>query len=93
MQQRKSTFSILFYIKRKKLLKNELCPVIYAHTEVNGGGVKCIELPIDTEFPTDTASLGHADHMLSELLEDIPVSVAVASGKYVAVKRILSKAR
>ncbi len=71
---------------------SESCPVIYAHAEVYGGGIKCIELPIDTEFPIDTATLGHVDHMISELLEDMPVSVAVASGKYVAVNGILPKA-
>lgn len=35
MQQRKSTFSILFYIKRKKLLKNGDAPV-YMRVTVDG---------------------------------------------------------
>lgn len=70
----------------------ESCPAVNAHAEVYGGGIKCIELSIDTEFPIDTASLGHVDHMISELLEDMPISVAVASGKDIAVNRILSKA-
>ena len=35
MQQRKSTFSILFFIKRKKLLKNGDAPV-YMRVTVDG---------------------------------------------------------
>jgi len=31
VEKRRSTLSVLFYIKRKKLLKNGEAPILYAH--------------------------------------------------------------
>lgn len=58
----------------------EVSPLEQAQTEVDGGGVKGIELPMQHELPINPLALGKLDHVESELLEDpvIPVGIGVS---------------
>lgn len=66
-------------------------PVIHAHAQINGRGIECIEFATDTEFSVYSRILGKHYHVVGELLEYTPVSMGVASGKYIAVHLILSE--
>lgn len=67
---------------------SELGPVIHAHTQINCRGIECIEFASDTEFSVYSCILSKLYHMIGELLEYMPVSMSVASGKDVTVHRI-----
>lgn len=70
---------------------SELGPVVYAHAQINGGGIECIEFASDTELSVYPCILGKHYHVIGELLEYVPVPVGVASGKDIAVHRIFPK--
>lgn len=70
---------------------SEPCPVIHAHAQINGGGIECIEFASDTKLPVYPCILSERYHVIGKLFEYTPIPVSVASGKYIAVHRVLSE--
>ena len=73
------------------LRTSELRPVVNTHTKVYRGGIKGIELSTDTKFPVYPSLLSHRYHVIGELLEHMPVTIGIASGKDITVYRFFAK--
>lgn len=69
----------------------ELSPAVHTHTQIDCRGIECIEFTSDAEPTVYSCILGKPYHVIGILLEYVPVSVGVASGKNIAVHRIFSE--
>ena len=75
------------------LRASESCPVEHRQTQVDGGGIKGIELAANAELSVDTCALSKLDHVVGECLEHMPVPMVVTTGKDIPVNRILAESK
>lgn len=73
------------------LCTSEICPLEYAHAKVYSGGIKSVVFTFYTELATDSGNLCQTNHVIGELLENMPIPIRVALGKNGAIYTTLTE--
>lgn len=72
---------------------SKVSPFKQTHAKVDCGGIESIELAADFKLAVNPNFLGEADHVVGEVLENVPIAQVIAFGEHGAGNRFLAESK